>query len=145
MIQLDTLKGKTPVLRIARKVKLVGDEQDTTMQFGLLQDAPKTIAEVEYQLQGYMGPRGKSYPVLAQLVADPGQSLEGKDRPALRIYRFTDTEVLEFAVAFRHTSAAGKDYYTGNTVMGEKMNLVMFAIEPKEAEEVLGEQEQAPE
>lgn len=141
-IELDRLKGKKVAIRVVRKVTLQGDTEATNMNFGFLQEAFKKIGDQEFQLQGYIGPQGKSFPVFAQVIADPGKSQADKDRPALRIFRFNDAELFEYAIGFRHIGTTSKkEFYSGNTTIGPKMDLTFFTVDKKEEEELQGELE----
>lgn len=132
-ITLDDLKGKALRLRVVRKIKLDGDDEPTNQEYGILLDAPKTVDGQTFQYQGYVGPRGKRFPVLAQVIEDPGVSAQNKPRPALRLFRIAENEVVEYAVGFRYEATGSKKvFYSGHTTLGAKADLTFFTVEKAE-------------
>lgn len=130
-MHLDDLKGKRPAYRVKKDLDLGGVVEQG--DFGALWGIPKTHDGEDYQLQGSLGIQGKRFPALAKLVADPGKSEGGHERPALRIFVEADGSMLEYGVGFRRDKD-GKTFFTGETTgkVGKRAGLFFWPIDQQE-------------
>ncbi len=126
----DMLGGKRKIFNIERSEKLpFGDFKS---DFGALLDAPIEIDGRPFQVQGWFGPSGKSMPVVAEILDEPGKSADGtQDLPAIRVYGEVNGELTELAVAWRKQSTSGKTFFGGQFSLKPHFALTLWPHTPR--------------
>lgn len=124
----EALKGAKKAFSIQRNLELaIGAKEEP---FGVV-----TKHSFEHEgrtfLAGWMGAEyGKNTPIAMEVIADPGQSADNKDRPGARIYCEVDGAMTELMPMWRKVgSQSGKVFYTGK-IPGQSYEFVFWTYEP---------------